>query len=215
MDTRDSRHTHRGSVSRALALLAALSVLPAALSGCSSSGASTPTPKPAAVAGESPKPEPSPSPTPTPTPTEVPIPTSCESAYTPELLASLQATHPPLNDASMVDGTFSDIERLDNTIRAGSPLVCTWGVAGPIGIVTAVSRLTEEQSMAAQTAMQEGGFTCTPAGDAVTCVFSREGDRGFVVGESHYLRGTIAVSTRWINASIDGYTEGMVAAIWK
>jgi hypothetical protein len=145
----------------------------------------------------------------------VPIPASCESAYTPELLASLQATHPPLNDASMVDGTFSDIERLDNTIRAGNPLVCTWGVAGPIGIVTAVSRLTEEQSMAAQTAMQEGGFTCTPAGDAVTCVFSREGDRGFVVGESHYLRGTIAVSTRWINASIEGYTEGMVAAIWK
>jgi hypothetical protein len=114
----------------------------------------------------------------------------------------------------MATATFSDIERLNNSIRTAQPLVCTRGVAGPVGIATAVSRISEQQAISARSAMEQSGFACTPSGDAVTCVISREGDKGFAVGESHYLRGTIALSTRWINASIDGYTEGMVAAIW-
>ncbi|MCP2029962.1 hypothetical protein L1277_000026 [Okibacterium sp. HSC-33S16] len=212
MHTRISRPVgQRRKRGLAAALTFAL-LMPALLAGCASSASSEPSSEPAPVAPSSAPP--APSTPPTPVPVDTPIPAACEQAYSPELLATLQANHPPLNDPSMSTATFSDIERLDNTIRASQPLVCTWGVAGPIGIATAVSRIAEQQAVSARSAMEEGGFACTPLGDAVSCVIQREGDKGFTVGESHYLRGTIAVSTRWINTSIDGYTEGMVAAIW-
>lgn len=211
--------TRRNTVGRAVVVLAAVLLGAPLIAGCGPGTSPTPTRSAAPDSPEkvtaTPPPSVTPTPVPAPTPAQVPVPTTCQEAYTPELFAQLEATHPPLNDVSMTDVTFSEIERLDNTIRAGHPLVCTWGVAGPVGIVTAVSRISEQQSAAAHSAMQEGGFTCTAAGEAVTCVFQKEGEQGFVVGESHYLRGTIGVSTRWINASIEGYTEGMVAAIWK
>ncbi|GGE81844.1 hypothetical protein [Mycetocola zhadangensis] len=189
--------------------LAALGFVLAALAGCSTSGQPTGSSQPPATQRH----PSTPLPTPTP-PVADPMPKNCEGAYSPALFAALQATRAPLNDVSMVDVTFSDIPRLDASIRAGRPLVCTWGTAGPGAIVTAVSRITEQRAAAAHTAMQESGFACTATAEAVTCVGQNEEEDGIPVGESHYLRGTIGLSTRWITAPVDGYTEGMVAALW-
>ena len=62
--------------------------------------------------------------------------------------------------------------------------------------------------------METAGFDCYEQLDGTRCVTRTETD-GDVVGESHFLRDDIWLSTFWSNAGVRGYTENMVEALWS
>lgn len=153
-------------------------------------------------------------PEPTPTPEPVTIPTSCEEIYSGELVAALSSKHAPLNDASMADPNYSNTDGVEELLRTLDPLRCTWGVAGPVGIVTGVAAVTAEQSTTVLEMLTSSAFACGDESGGTRCEFRSEGEKEFLLGESHFLRDGIWVSTFWINADITGYTEDIIATMW-
>lgn len=208
--------TRKTSIRRLAAVGTAALLTAAVVSGC----ASTPTPEGTTAASSAPAPAPSEKPRPTPsavaTPEEVGVvlPGSCEDLYGPAMFKSLQADLPPLNDETMADPNFSNNAKVEEALRSLTYLQCTWGGAGELGIVTAVARVSEKQSDEVLEIMGSGGFDCYDQLDGTRCVIREEAD-GSVLGESHFLREGVWVSTFWLNAPIRGYTENIVEAIWK
>lgn len=204
--------TRRGRTIGRLSALGTASLLAAGLlAGCSS-----PTPTPGESGGSSPEasvPRPTPSAAPAPQPVGVVIPGDCEQIYGPSMFEALQEDLPPLNDPSMADPNFSNTDELEELLRSLEYLQCTWGGAGDMGIVTAVARTTEAQSAQAIETMESNDFDCYQQLQGTRCVTREEGD-GYVLGESHFLRDDVWLSTFWSNAPIRGYTESMVGAIW-
>jgi hypothetical protein len=206
--------TARSTSVRRLAALGTAALLTAAIvTGCSGSPAA-PEGTTAASPAPSEKPRPTPSAVATPEEVGVVLPGSCEDIYGPAMFEGLQADIPPLNDESMTDPNFSNNDELEEKLSSLEYLQCTWGGAGEVGIVTAVARVSEEQSDEALQIMETGGFDCYDQLDGTRCVTREETD-GNVLGESHFLREGVWVSTFWLNAPIRGYTENIVEAIWK
>lgn len=183
------------------------------LAGCTS-GAPTPdgsaTPTPTADAEG---PRPTPSAAPAPQPVGVVIPGTCEELYFPDMLQQLEDDYPPLNDATMTDPNFSNVDELEELLRSLEYLQCTWGGASEKGIVTAVARVTPEQSAEALAIMESEGFDCYDQLNGTRCV-TREDADGNAVGASHFLRDDIWLSTLWVNAPVRGYTENMIERLW-
>ena len=195
-----------------LALLGTAAALTAALlSGCS--GATPPDDKTDGSEAPTAQPRPTPSSVAGPNPVGTVLPGECESIYTPAMFEGLQEDLPPLNDESMSDPNFSNTDELEEMFRSLEYLQCTWGRAGEIGIVTGVAKVTEEQSTEANDVMESSGFDCYEQNQGTRCVKSErlEGNR---LGESHFLRDDVWVSTFWLNAPIRGYTENIAQAIW-
>lgn len=208
-----SSPTVRGRVLRRIATAGTAAFLTVAfVSGCSGAtdpdDAAEPTPT-ATEAG----PRPTPSTVAGPTPVGTILPGECEDIYGPDMFAGLQEDIPPLNDPSMTDPNFSNVDELEELVRSVEYLQCTWGGAGEMGIVTAVAKVSEEQSTEAQTIMESSGFDCYQQLQGTRCV-NRDELEGSTVGESHFLRDDVWLSTLWVNAPIRGYTENMVNAIW-
>lgn len=202
---------HGRAIGRFAALGAASALTAALLAGCS---AGTPTPGGSASSTpEASEPRPTPSAAPAPQPVGVVIPADCEQIYGPDMFAGLQEDLAPLNDPSMADPKFSNTGEVEELLRSLEYLQCTWGGAGDMGIVTAVARVTEEQSAQAIEIMESNGFDCYGQLEGTRCVTREEAD-GYVVGESHFFRDDVWLSTFWSNAPIRGYTENMVGAIW-
>jgi hypothetical protein len=207
--------TARKASVRRLAALGTAALLTAALvSGCST----TPAPEGTTVASPAPAPSEKPRPTPsavaTPEEVGVVLPGSCEDIYGPAMFKSLQEDLPPLNDETMTDPNFSNNDELEEKLKSLEYLQCTWGGAGELGIITAVARVSEEQSDEALEIMESSGFDCYDQLEGTRCVTREEAD-GHVLGESHFLREGVWVSTFWLNAPIRGYTENIVEAIWE
>ncbi|WP_411721308.1 hypothetical protein [Mycetocola sp.] len=202
------------SVGRLVGLGTAALLTAAIVSGCSSTAVPQSTPVASASATPSEKPRPTPSAVATPEEVGVVLPGSCEDIYGPAMFKSLQEDLPPLNDSTMADPNFSNNEELEENLRGLEYLQCTWGGAGELGIVTAVARVSEEQSDEALEIMESGGFDCYDQLAGTRCVTREETD-GSVLGESHFLREGVWVSTFWLNAPIRGYTENVVEAIWE
>lgn len=203
--------TRRGRVIGRFAVLGAVSLLAAGLlSGCS--GAPTPDSS-GDPATETAVPRPTPSAGSTAQPVGTVIPADCEQLYQPQMLERLQEDHPPLNDATMADPNFSNTDELEELLRSLEYLQCTWGGASESGIVTAVAHVTEEQSAQALAILENADFDCYDQQEGTRCVTREETD-GNVLGESHFLRDDIWLSTFWLNAPVRGYTESMVEALW-
>jgi hypothetical protein len=201
----------RTSVRRLAAIGTAALLTAAVVSGCSS------TPAPESSKAASPAPSETPRPTPsavaTPDAVGVVLPGSCEDIYGPAMFKGLQEDLPPLNDESMAEPNFSNNDELEKLLTSLKYLKCTWGGAGEVGIVTAVARVSEKQSDQAIEIMESGGFDCYDQLKGTRCV-TREETGGNTLGESHFLRDDVWVSTFWLNAPIRGYTENIVEAIW-
>jgi hypothetical protein len=200
------------SVRRLAALGTAALVTAVIVSGCSSA----PTPESTTGASSTPteKPRPTPSAIATPDDIGVVIPGSCEDIYGPSMFEGLQEDLPPLNDETMADPNFSNNDELEEKLRSLDYLQCTWGGAAELGIVTAVARVSEDQSNEVLEMMESGGYDCYDQLDGTRCVTS-ENSEGNRLGESHFLRDGVWVSTFWLNAPIRGYTENIVEAIWE
>ena len=207
---------------RAGATVAAVGIALAALSiaGCA------PEPStPSATASASPSSEQSPSPSAserTPSATadseNIALPATCEQIYSPEMLASLTAQAPPLNDPGLTMLSTQNAELLE-ILHSGVPTIrCSWGAPSELGLATNVSIVDAAQSAAIASALRSAGFGCEPYAGGTICRTDQtvitQDDEQVHLGETHFVRGNGWLSTAWINFAPTGYTEDIVATLW-
>jgi hypothetical protein len=218
-----STATSRRALPRhATAAAAAVLVLSLGLVGCQ------PEPEPTPIASPSGEPSPSgstPTPTTTPTPTqpaqageEIALPTACEQIYSPEMLATLTAQNPPLNDAGVTMTSTQNVEALE-LLSSGIPTIrCSWGMPSEYGLATNVSIVDASQSAALTGALANAGFACEQLGEATVCRSDQTvidlDDNIVELGETHVLRGNAWIATATIDFAPQGYTEDIIATLW-
>ena len=212
------------SRSRSSAAVLAVTVAALLLTACAPEpGEPTPSatsPRPAATESASPG-----TPTPTPTPSntaaegdKIALPAACEDIYSAEMLASLNAQAPPLNDPGVTMHSTQTAELLE-ILNSGIPtLRCSWGMPSEFGLATNVSIVDAGQSAAILGALQVAGFGCVEQDGGTICRIEQKridlDDSEVTLGETHFVRGNGWVSTAWINFAPEGYTEDIVDTLW-
>ena len=162
--------------------------------------------------------DPSPTPTATPSPPAVALPAECEDAFSPEYFA-LRTEYPwnPLNDETVADSSVLKDEALE-TIRAGLPqLRCTWAGAGEEGILGSINDVTSAQAGQALLLLKEAGFECVDHRGGTACskgLAINEENGATIMGEEHFLRDNIWISTFWLNIDIEGYNDDIIGVLW-
>lgn len=203
---------------RVLSVSVAVIALCAALAGC------RPEPEPTASPTPSSSPAASvatPSPTPTATATageDITLPTSCEQIYSTEMLATLNAQNPPLNDPGVTMTSTQNVEALE-ALASGIPTIrCSWGMPSEYGLATNVSIVDAALSAELVSAFANAGFACEPLDAGTICRYEQAivdlDDNLVEIGEVHVLRGNAWISTATIDFSPDGYTEDIVGVLW-
>ena len=202
---------------RVIARFAAVGCLALALAGCAGEpgpAASTPAGTPSASQGPSVAPS-TPAASPTPTKTAVALPADCQDVYSPEMLQTLNAKNPPLNDPGVTMTSTELVEALE-VLDSGVPtLRCSWGVPSDYGLATNVTITTPAQASGLTKAMRDRGFSCSESAGETRCELSENfSDPVGAAGETHVLRGNIWVATHWLNFAPDGYTEDIVEQLF-
>lgn len=188
--------------------------------GCAPEPSSSPTPSatipsPSATAV-------SPVPTPTPIETMLPdtlqLPERCEDIYSADMLASLNAANPPLNDPGVTMYSTENAVGLE-ILDAGAPTIrCSWGVPSESGLATNVTVIDATQAASIRTALLEAGFGCEDALGGTVCRIEQRGitldDQPYTRGETHVVRDNGWVSTAFINFAPEGYSEDIVQTLW-
>ncbi|MBC7441645.1 MAG: hypothetical protein H7311_03850 [Ramlibacter sp.] len=167
----------------------------------------TSTPTPVAVA------------TPAPT-TSGPHPSSCDALYSPAMVLAfgdlvLNPAWVKDEDPSMRRGT-SDPELSALIDGSKDKLTCDWANANGgsgSGVSTNLVWVTPEQSAAVQARLVAAGLNCYEELGGMRCIVEGPAEGG-TIGESHFLRDSIWLATRYVNAGPDGYTHDMIANIW-
>lgn len=203
---------------RAVAVSVAVIALCAALAGCRPESTPTASPTPSASPSASVA---TPTPTPTATATageDITLPTSCEQIYSPEMLATLNAQNPPLNDPGVTMTSTQNVEALE-ALASGIPTIrCSWGMPSEYGLATNVSIVDAALSAQLASAFASAGFACEPLGAGTVCRYEQAvvdlDDNLVEIGEVHVLRGNAWISTATIDFSPDGYTEDIVGVLW-
>jgi len=165
----------------------------------------------------------SPHPTPTPLETNLPdadfaVPGQCEDIYSADMLASLNAAAPPLNDPGVTMNSTQNVEALE-LLNSGIPtLRCSWGGPSEFGLATNVSVADPASTAALLEALRSAGFGCESIWEGTLCRIEQRtinlDDQEVAFGEVHFVRGDGWVSTAWINFAPEGYTEDIVATLW-
>ena len=208
---------------RAGALVAAAGIALAALTvaGCApepSTPAATASVSPSSAQTPSPSASEQPSPSATAAADDIALPAACEQLYSPQMLASLTAQAPPLNDPGLTMLSTQNAELLE-ILHSGLPTIrCSWGAPSEFGLATNVSIVDGAQSAAIATALHNAGFGCEQQLSGTICrtdqtVISQD-DTQVRMGETHFLRGNGWVSTAWIDFAPTGYTEDIAATLW-
>ena len=145
------------------------------------------------------------------------LPASCEQLYSAGMLSTLNATLAPLNDPA-IDLPATQVVPALEILRSGIPtLHCTWGAAGRPGLATNVSILTSDQASSVQDAVAANGFGCSDVAGGTLCTRQAQtvdfNDNVVTQGESQFLRGSTWVTTAWVGALPDGYTEDIAATL--
>ncbi|WP_169581470.1 MULTISPECIES: hypothetical protein [Microbacterium] len=160
--------------------------------------------------------------TPTPIETQLPdafqVPGGCEEIYSAEMIATLEADAPPLNDPGVTMLSTQNVD-LIQIIDGGAPtLRCSWGGPSEYGLATNVTAVDSEQAELIEAELAASGFACESLDDGTICRIEQKGitldDEEYTSGETHYVGGGGWVSTSWLNFSPDGYTEDIVATVW-
>ena len=217
-----SARLHPGGGGRALVALVSVIVTAALLVGCQ--------PEPSPGASESGTPTPSVSPlesmpaTPSPVETQLPdaafqLPSSCDELYSPAMRAALESANPPLNDPGVTMTASQNVEALE-LLASGIPTIrCSWGQPSETGLATNVSTVDAAQSQSLQETLAASGFACQPLAGGTVCSAEQtvitQDDAQVTIGEAHYFRGDGWVATAMIDFSPDGYTEDIVATLWR
>ncbi|GAA1947532.1 hypothetical protein [Microbacterium deminutum] len=208
---------------RIVGTIAALVAASALLTACRPEPVATPTATDATPSPTVSEPSPSPSPMPSPTETNPPaafeLPARCEDLYSAKMLASLNTANPPLNDPGVTMHSTQNADALE-VLTSGIPTVrCSWGKPSEFGLSTNVSVVDAAQSAAIIAALRNAGFSCDDVWSGVRCSVEQktvdQDDHEVAFGETHFLRGTGWVSTAWVNFAPAGYTEDVVATLWR
>ena len=146
------------------------------------------------------------------------LPTECEQIYSPQMLASLTAQAPPLNDPGVTMLSTQNAELLE-ILHSGLPTIrCSWGAPSEFGLATNVSIVDAAQSAAIAAALRGAGFGCEQHAGGTICRADKtvitQDDEQVRQGETHFVRGNGWVSTAWINFAPTGYTEDIVGTLW-
>lgn len=181
-----------------------------------------PDPSSSPSGSESPTAVPTITATPTPIETQLPdafeVPGACEEIYSAEMIATLEADAPPLNDPGVTMLSTQNVD-LIQIIDGGAPtLRCSWGGPSEYGLATNITAVEPEQAELIEAELAASGFACESLGDGTICRIEQKGitldDEEYTSGETHYVGGGGWVSTSWLNFSPDGYTEDIVATVW-
>lgn len=180
-----------------------------------------PAPSPTSTGSAAPTASPDPSATPAPSRSgdALSLPATCDEVYTPEMLATLTADVAPLNDPGTTMVSTENVTGLE-VLGSGAPTIrCTWGPPSERGIATNVTLVTGDQTEALGSAFAESGYAVTEFDDGTLYEIEQQtitqDDEIVTLGESHFLRAGVWVSTRWINVNPDGYTQAVVEAVWS
>ena len=161
--------------------------------------------------------------TPTPTTTAAPedsfaFPADCAAVYTPQMLTALEADVPPLNDPGTTMASTEVVAAIEILTGAEQTIRCSWGPPSERGMATNVTIVTSAQSQTIADALVNEGFSTEELDGGALHRIEREmltlDDDIVTLGETHYLRDDVWVSTRWIDVNPDGYTQAIVASLW-
>lgn len=215
-----ARAVTRAHALRGVGAVAAILVIAALVTACKPEPAPGPTTSdPTVSATPSSTSEPSASPTSSETPVaEFELPAQCEDLYSDDMLASLNAANPPLNDPGVTMHSTQNAAALE-VLNSGIPTIrCSWGQPSEFGLATNVSIIDAAQTAALLATLREAGFACEDVWEGVNCTTEQktidQDDNEVTLGESHFFRGTGWVSTAFINFAPEGYTEDIVATLW-
>ncbi|MEN2737916.1 hypothetical protein ABCS02_09005 [Microbacterium sp. X-17] len=197
-----------------LAAVAGVLLVAAFVTACS------PDPGPAPVTTDALPPAAADGPTETPTQTPAPVtlPASCAQLYSPAMFAALPQTG-PLNDPGM-QLPSTQITSALVILQSGIPtLRCTWGSPSGKGFSTNASVVSADQATKVQAALDEAGFTCQTQAAGVLCTVSGTtsdlNGQAVTHGETQYLDGALWVTTAWVGALPDGYTQDIVHTLGR
>lgn len=155
-------------------------------------------------------------PSPAPSASAQALPADCESLYSAEMRATLEADIPPLNDPGIEMLSTTNATLLE-TLQAVPSLRCTWGPPSERGMTTTVAVLDADQRSAVLDAMNAAGYGCESAGEATICRTEQRGvsldDVPYTRGETHALQDGFWVATAWLNVAPEGYTEDILAQL--
>jgi hypothetical protein len=160
-----------------------------------------------------------PSATPTQTPAAATLPASCQGLYSSSMFAGLQQNDGPLNDPSM-QLYSTQISQALEVLSSGLPtLRCTWGGPSGTGFSTNASVVDSGRAASVQDALDEAGFTCQPLSSGILCTVSSTTvdlrDNVVTHGETQYLDGALWITTAWVGALPDGYTQDIVTTLGR
>jgi hypothetical protein len=197
----------------ALAVLALTACVPEEAVG---PGAQSSAPVPAESASAAPteaaeQPEPSASASP-----QTALPASCADAFSASMRDALAAEVGPADDPgiellSTQNATLLDLFAQLPTLR------CTWGAPGGPGMSTNISVVSAEQAATVRETVTASGFGCADEAGATVCRVEQRGitldDVPYVRGEIVAVRGDVWISTSWVDAQPEGYTEDILATL--
>lgn len=197
-------------------------VIAVALAGCvpepvTSPTSATPTGSAPSVSSSAPT-DLSPSPSPSTTAGALALPSDCESLYSSDMLAALNAQTPPLNDPGVTMFSSQNASALEVLNSGVATLRCSWGVPSESGLATNVSIVDADQATSVQNALTADGFVCEPALSGTQCRFEKQvidlDDNLVTTGEIHYFRGDGWVATAYIDVLPEGYTQNIADTLW-
>ncbi len=139
-----------------------------------------------------------------PSSSTTPLPSDCESILTPDIRASLDGI--PLNAPGMGGG-----------IRPDSSRVCVWADPGAsrTSLVTVVGYSPERDARDALYLLGvDDGYLCYEPDEGLRCEKSGTDDLGLSEGRTVFWRDGVAIDTQYRNLAPQGYTDGIVKAIW-
>lgn len=198
---------------RGIRLVVALAALAAAatLAGCGLAGGG-PTPSPNGTTRPTPTETRMIGPTRSPSPTasaeaSAPLPTDCRAILDEAVLAQLSSF--TLNDPAFGPAG----------VQADGSLVCAWGdpSADTTGLTTTIERIARGPALDLlnQLAGTEG-FTCYTPDRGTRCEKTWVNETYFVTdGRTLFWRADVMIDTRYSNLAPEGYTDAIVASVFR
>lgn len=149
------------------------------------------------------------------------IPTSCDSLYSPGMLATMSSAGVALNPAwiyepGQFDQVGTSVTDLQPILETPDKLSCTWTTPGggsEVGLTTEIVQVTDAQAAQIVDKLTSIGWTRLDELGGVRFVVQQNLE-GNSVGESQFVREGLWFSTRYVNLGINGYTADMVTQVF-
>lgn len=187
-------------------LVAMLVAATALLAGCTQPGDGSPAGSPSSGSDAAPTPSASGA-TPSPTAPAVALPTDCRAILSDAVLAQLKDL--PLNDTAF-DPTG---------VQADGSLICVWAdpQADTTSLTTTISSMRRGPALDMLNALvADDGFTCYSPDGGTRCEKTWQNEQYPVTdGRTLFWRDDVLIDTRYSNLAPSGYTDAIIASLWR